>query len=84
MLSLGIVNAAGKSFPLSNLRVSILGEDPTLRSKDLWIGDMTSFYPTLAAVIIEGLIISASLFVICFLFALFLETQQNKDLEVDV
>lgn len=87
ILALRIVDSVGRSWPLKNLRVSILGDNPTIRSKDLWVGDMNSFFPTLAAVLIEGLIISISLFAICFVFAVILKkidkTRRNKILNVD-
>jgi len=72
-LSIGIVKSLGGFGPLKNFRISVLGDDATIRSKDIWIGDLNSFYPTLATVLIEGLIISVSLFGICFVLAFILK-----------
>lgn len=85
-LALRIVESVGKSWPIKILRISVLGDDPTIRSKDLWLGNMNSFFPTLLAVLIEGLIISISLFTICFVLALILKkvdkTGQKKALMI--
>ena len=69
MLAIQIVESLGNAWPLDSLRVSILGDDPAVRAADIWFGDMNSFFPTLATVLVEGVIISISLVTICFVLA---------------
>jgi len=67
LLALRVMEFLGRSWPLKYLRLSILGENPTVRSQDPWLGDMNSFFPTLGTVLVEGVIISVSLFTMCLI-----------------
>lgn len=72
LMAISIVEFFGKCRPQSSLRLSIQGDDAAVRFADPWVGNQHSFFPTLATVIIEGLIISVSLLIICSVLVLIL------------
>jgi len=80
----GVVEAMGKSWPLKDIRIFILGDSPSVRSKDIWLRDMNSFYPTLATVIVTGIIMTLSVFIISLIsFRVLRHLKQRADSLVD-
>lgn len=65
-LACRIVEWFGTLPPVRWLRILLTGPDPAVRNMDPWFGNMISFWPTFLITVVEGLILSAALFLIAF------------------
>lgn len=78
-LAWNFVDTLGRSWPLIDMRTSILGDSPHERSQDIWIGDMDSFFPTLATLGVTGILITCSVLVLSLLsFCVLLFLEKKK------